>query len=86
MLTEPIAAFNEKLLLSNGLSISPIKGPDGQQSASRSLRHAVMSIDNEKDLDDFVAGHHSRIPPSSGEVKYERNPVSIIFPTYAFLI
>lgn len=63
--------------MSNGLSISPIKGPDGQQSASRSLRHAVMSVDNDRDLDDFVAGHYTKIPASTGEVKYERNPVSV---------
>ncbi|KAL6857939.1 Rho GTPase-activating protein [Amphichorda felina] len=73
---QKFAAFNEKLLLSNGLSISPIKGPGGESHpASRSLRHAVMSIDNERDLREYVGAHHSKVPAKSGEIKYERNPV-----------
>jgi hypothetical protein len=71
---QKFAAFNEKLLLSNGLIISPLKGP-GAESQPRSLRLAVASINNERDLDEFVASHHSKRAPYTGEVKYERNPV-----------
>ncbi|OLN86092.1 putative Rho-GTPase-activating protein 7 [Colletotrichum chlorophyti] len=69
---QKFASFNEKLLLSNGLSISPIKGQSGGQ---RSLREAVMSINNEKDLHDYLSSHHSKLPPNYGEVKYEKNPI-----------
>ncbi|KAM0505171.1 hypothetical protein ACHAO3_005979 [Verticillium nonalfalfae] len=71
---QKFASFNEKLLLSNGLSISPIK--TGQESSgARSLREAVMAIDNDRDVNDYVAGQQNRLPPSSGEIKYERHPV-----------
>jgi len=72
-----VASFNEKLLLSNGLSISPIKG-QGQEGAGqpRSLRESILSINNEKDMNDFVLAQYSRMPPNKGEPKYERNPVS----------
>ncbi|KAK3335473.1 hypothetical protein B0T19DRAFT_9510 [Cercophora scortea] len=68
---QKFASFNEKLLLSNGLSISPLKnGPE-----ARSLRECVLAIDNEKDLNDFLSNHHARLPPKTGEPKYERNPL-----------
>jgi len=58
-------------LLSNGLSISPLKSsPD-----AKSLRECVLAINNEKDLQEYITGHYSRLPPRGGEPKYERNPV-----------
>lgn len=76
-----VAAFNEKLLLGNGLIVSPFKsqGPEGA-GKPRSLRQAVAAIDNEKDINDYVAGQHGKIQPYS-EVRYERNPVSFSIPT-----
>jgi hypothetical protein len=71
---QKFAAFNEKLLLSNGLIISPLKGP-AADTQPRSLRLAVASINNEKDLNEYVAAHHLKMPPNTGEVKYERHPV-----------
>ncbi|KAF5659733.1 GTPase-activating beta-chimerin [Fusarium heterosporum] len=72
---QKFASFNERLLLSNGLSVSPIQGPGGQSSSSqRSLRQAASSIDNEKDLNDYVTAQHRSVPPNTGEIKYERNP------------
>ncbi|KAF4442538.1 hypothetical protein F53441_11715 [Fusarium austroafricanum] len=72
---QKFASFNERLLLSNGLSVSPIQGPGGQGSASqRSLRQAASSIDNEKDLNDYVTAQYRSVPPNTGEIKYERNP------------
>ncbi|KAH7176481.1 hypothetical protein EDB81DRAFT_39390 [Dactylonectria macrodidyma] len=69
---QKLASFNEKLLLSNGLNISPIKGPGGEGS-QRSLRQAVSSIDNDKDLHNYVTAQYRNLPASSGDVKYERN-------------
>jgi hypothetical protein len=67
------ASFNEKLVLSNGLSISPLKqGPE-----TRSLRESVLAIDNDKDLNEYLSGQHPRLPPRTGLPKYERNHVGI---------
>lgn len=74
------ASFNEKLLLSNGLSISPIKnqtdgGAGGVAQQARGLREAVLSIDNDRDLVEYVASWYSKLPPRTAEIKYERNAV-----------
>ncbi|KAF4979345.1 hypothetical protein FZEAL_4431 [Fusarium zealandicum] len=75
MQMQKFASFNERLLLSNGLNVSPIHGPGGQSSTSqRSLRQAASSIDNDKDLNDYVVAQHRTMPANAGEVKYERNP------------
>ena len=65
------ASFNEKLVLSNGLSISPLK----PTTETRSLRESVLAIDNDKDLNDYLSGQHAKLPPRTGPPKYERNPV-----------
>ncbi|KAK2010109.1 RhoGAP domain-containing protein [Colletotrichum eremochloae] len=70
---QKFASFNEKLLLSNGLCISPIKGHGS--GGPRSLREAVMAINNEKDLHDYLISHHSKVANNNGEVKYEKNPI-----------
>ncbi|OHW97841.1 rho GTPase activator protein [Colletotrichum incanum] len=70
---QKFASFNEKLLLSNGLSISPIKGQGS--GGSRSLREAVMAINNEKDLHDYLTSHYPKVANNNGEVKYEKNPI-----------
>ncbi|KAF6810253.1 Rho-GTPase-activating protein 7 [Colletotrichum sojae] len=69
---QKFASFSEKLLLSNGLSISPIKGQGS--GGPRSLREAVMAINNESDLNDVLTSHHSKLPPNN-EIKYEKNPI-----------
>ncbi|KAH8907882.1 RhoGAP-domain-containing protein [Coniochaeta sp. PMI_546] len=69
---QKFASFNEKLLLSNGLSISPLKGQPGE---ARSLRECIAAIDNEKDLNEFLSAYHKQLPPKSAEPKYERNRV-----------
>lgn len=71
-----IASFNEKLLLSNGLCVSPLKSlNNGQASATRSLRDVIYQIDNERDLTQFVASHASKVGPKRPDIKYERHPV-----------
>lgn len=71
------ASFNEKLLLSNGLNISPIKGNEGGNQP-RSLREAVYAIDNEKDFSNYISSYGSKVPLKSSDIKYERNAVSFI--------
>ncbi|KAF4583051.1 RhoGAP domain containing protein [Ophiocordyceps camponoti-floridani] len=73
---QKFAACNERLLLGNGLIISPHGGQDTGSVAAqrRSLREAVAAIDNTRDLHVFVAAHHGKIQPKA-EVRYERNPL-----------
>lgn len=68
---QKFASFNEKLLLSNGLSISPLK----KDADIRSLRDIVAAINNDRDMTDFVVSHHKSVPPRTGEPKYERHTV-----------
>ncbi|KAI0021402.1 hypothetical protein F4780DRAFT_778679 [Xylariomycetidae sp. FL0641] len=73
---QKFASFNEKLLLSNGLVISPLKKATLPGQHSRSLKEVIHSIDNKKDLEDHITSFYTRLPPSrSAEPKYERNPV-----------
>lgn len=72
LLTPGVASFNEKLLLSNGLTISPLKGQPGE---ARSLRECIAAIDNDRDLNEFVSAYHNQLPRRTVEPKYERNPV-----------
>ncbi|KAI2637712.1 RhoGAP-domain-containing protein [Hypomontagnella submonticulosa] len=72
---QKFASFNEKLLLSNGLVISPLKSATQPGQHSRSLKEVVQAIDNKKDLETYVLGFHSKVPMKSSEAKYERNPV-----------
>lgn len=72
---QKFAAFNEKLLLGNGLVISPInQDPDSLPSAQRSLRDVVYDIDNERDLHSFITSHVSKIPPRHPDIRYEQHP------------
>ena len=72
---QKFAAFNEKLLLGNGLIVSPFKaqGPEvaGQP---RSLRLAVGAIDNKRDLSEYLASHHAKIQRQA-DLNYERHPL-----------
>ena len=72
-LTFPPASFNERLLLGNGLCVSPFKS-QANNLGSRSLRDVVTQIDNARDLNNYVSSFASKVG-SSGEIKYERHPV-----------
>ena len=70
-----IASFNEKLLLSNGLVISPLKNNEFTGQHTRSLKEVINAVDNKQDLENYVISFHGRVPLKSSEPKYERNPV-----------
>ncbi|KAH9216172.1 hypothetical protein DL95DRAFT_363611 [Leptodontidium sp. 2 PMI_412] len=71
---QKFASFNEKLLLSNGLNVSPLKGNESG-SQPRSLREAVYAIDNDKDLSNYISSFASKVPARTSEIRYEKNPV-----------
>jgi hypothetical protein len=68
------ATFNEKLLLGNGLAVSPLSD-NNVPSAQKSLRELVIEIDNEKDFNNFIASHSGKVPPTPSEIKYEKHPI-----------
>ncbi|KAH8589663.1 hypothetical protein B0O99DRAFT_692230 [Bisporella sp. PMI_857] len=71
---QKFAAFNEKLILSSGLTVSPIT--QNQQGAPiRSLREVVSSINNEVDYSNFMNSYHNKVPSRLPDIKYEKHPV-----------
>lgn len=72
---QKFASFNEKLLLSNGLVISPLKNAAAPSPYPPSLKEVIHAIDNKKDLEDYITSWHSKLPPKTSEPKYERHPV-----------
>lgn len=77
-----VATFNEKLLLGQGLSISPLKDAASNSAAGpRSLYDVVRQIDNEKDIQDFILSHEGNPGAvASEQLKYERHPVRLCSP------
>ncbi|KAJ9641554.1 Rho GTPase-activating protein [Coniosporium tulheliwenetii] len=68
---QKFAAFNEKLLLGNGICVSPLKNPN--EPVQPSLRDMVAKIDNQHDFNSFIVSHTHKIPTRS-EAKYEQHP------------
>ncbi|KAL9044081.1 MAG: hypothetical protein Q9214_002756 [Letrouitia sp. 1 TL-2023] len=70
---QKFASFNEKLLLSNGLCVSPLKSPN-HQDAGRSLRDVVYEIDNGRDLNNYILSFSSKVDLKPADIRYERHP------------
>ncbi|KAK4543415.1 hypothetical protein LTR36_005558 [Oleoguttula mirabilis] len=68
---QKFANFNEKLLLHNGLTVSPLTGENSEQ---RSLRDVIYDIDNDKDFHSYVGAYASKIPARQSEIRYEQHP------------
>ncbi|KAL2890985.1 Rho GTPase-activating protein 27 [Ceratocystis lukuohia] len=73
MQMQKFVSYNEKLLLSNGLCVSPVKS-EAESNSSLSLRDIVAGINNEKDLSEYLASQYSKLPPSHPVPNYERHP------------
>ncbi|TKA76017.1 hypothetical protein B0A49_02927 [Cryomyces minteri] len=73
---QKFAAFNEKLLLGNGVLVSPIK-KESDVPEQQSLRDMVSSIDNEKDLQNYITSFTPKVPARSKTIKYERHPTLV---------
>ncbi|OGM45952.1 Rho GTPase activator (Rgd1) [Aspergillus bombycis] len=73
---QKFATFNEKLLLGQGLSISPLKDSAGNAAtAPKSLYEVIQQIDNDKDYRDYVLSHQNNPGAvTSEQIKYERHP------------
>ncbi|EEQ90838.2 rho GTPase activator [Blastomyces dermatitidis ER-3] len=72
---QKFATFTEKLLLGNGLCVSPLKnGVNANAAGFKSLREVASEVDDEKDFKSFVLSHASKIGSGSTEIKYEKHP------------
>ncbi|KAI9660839.1 MAG: hypothetical protein M1829_006449 [Trizodia sp. TS-e1964] len=69
---QKFASYNEKLLLSNGMCISPLKSQSKPEV--RSLSDVVSAIDNAQDLKAYLLAFASKVPPKTPDIKYERHP------------
>ncbi|KAL8792613.1 MAG: hypothetical protein Q9195_004836 [Heterodermia aff. obscurata] len=69
---QKFASINEKLLLGNGLCVSPLNGQNNNLG-SRSLRDVVCQIDNTKDLDSYISSFASKAGGKNPDVRYERH-------------
>ncbi|KAL4799403.1 hypothetical protein BDV19DRAFT_355026 [Aspergillus venezuelensis] len=70
---QKFGTFNEKLLLGQGLSISPLK--DEIVGTPKSLREVIQQIDNQKDYHDYVLSHeHNPGAITSEQIQYHRHP------------
>ncbi|PYI02157.1 RhoGAP-domain-containing protein [Aspergillus sclerotiicarbonarius CBS 121057] len=73
---QKFATFNEKLLLGQGLSISPLKDATANPNlAPKSLYEVISQIDNEKDFREYILSHE-RNPAAvtSDQIRYQRHP------------
>ncbi|PSN70057.1 Rho GTPase-like protein activator [Corynespora cassiicola Philippines] len=68
------ASFNEKLVVNNGQVVSPqqLKGSD--QPPPPSVNQLVYRINNEKDFDDYILKHSSKIPSVKSDLTYVKHP------------
>ncbi len=72
---QKFAFLNEKLLLGNGLCVSPLKNQqNGVTSTSRSLREVAHNIDNEKDFRDYILSFSNKAGTRASDIKYEKHP------------
>lgn len=67
---QKFATFNEKLLLGNGLAVSPLTDRDGP---AKSMRDLVQDIDNDRDFHGYMASHSGKVTRPT-DIKYEAHP------------
>lgn len=72
---QKFASLTEKLILGYGLSITPLKGQSpASGTAIRSLREVASSVDNERDLLDYVLSFTNKAAARPREIRYEKHP------------
>lgn len=68
------ASFNEKLVVNNGQVVSPqpLKGSTAQPLPS--INQLIYQINNERDLDDYILKHASKVPSVRTDLQYIKHP------------
>ncbi|GAB7362858.1 hypothetical protein MBLNU230_g3160t2 [Neophaeotheca triangularis] len=68
---QKFATFNEKLLLGNGVAVSPLTDKETPQT-QRSLRDIIFDINNDNDFHGYVGSYRGKITKPS-EIAYEKH-------------
>lgn len=66
------AALSEKMLLGNGLCVSPLRSQAA--GASKSLREIAQNVDNHRDFQDYILSFSAKAGSRQPEIKYEKHP------------
>jgi Rho GTPase-activating protein RGD1 len=66
------AALSEKMLLGNGLCVSPLRSQAA--GASKSLREIVQNVDNQRDFHDYILSFSAKAGSRQPDIKYEKHP------------
>ncbi|QDS68513.1 hypothetical protein FKW77_010880 [Venturia effusa] len=72
---QKFATFNERLLLGNGLLISPLN--DASSPAQKSMRELVSEIDNDSDFSSYVRSFSGKIPGRGVDLEYKKHPTLV---------
>jgi Rho GTPase-activating protein RGD1 len=68
------ASFNEKLVVNNGQVVSPQAVKGSSAIAPPTLNQLIYRINNDKDFDDYILKHASKIPSVRSEMQYVKHP------------
>lgn len=72
---QKFASLSERLLLGNGLCVSPLKSQHSNNTVeARSQKDVVSTIDNDKDFQEYVLSFSNQSRPNASEIKYEKHP------------
>jgi hypothetical protein len=73
---QKFATFNERLLLGNGLLVSPLNDPSGPQQ--KSMQELVSEIDNTQDFSHYIRSFSGKVPTRSTDLEYKKHHVSCV--------
>ncbi|KAF1966908.1 RhoGAP-domain-containing protein [Bimuria novae-zelandiae CBS 107.79] len=68
------ASFNEKLVVNNGQVVSPQPLKGSTATPPPSINQLIYQINNERDFDDYMLKHASKVPSVRSEVQYVKHP------------
>ncbi|EXJ92481.1 hypothetical protein A1O3_01033 [Capronia epimyces CBS 606.96] len=69
------AGLTEKLILGYGLSVTPLKGQSPVSATpTKSLREVASSVNNERDLVEYVLSFSTKAGTRPREIRYEKHP------------
>lgn len=69
-----VASFNEKLVVNNGQVVSPQPLRGSTTQLPPSMNQLIYQINNEKDFDDYILKHASKVPSVRSDLQYVKHP------------
>ncbi|KAF2751955.1 RhoGAP-domain-containing protein [Sporormia fimetaria CBS 119925] len=67
------ASFTEKLAVNNGQVVSP-QSRDGTAPPTPSINKMIYEINNDRDFEEYISKHASKVPAVRTEVQYVKHP------------